>query len=102
MGMSKSPQRFSMMDTSQTEKNILNMNQVKFQPGAVAQAQSGTQAHQNSTGPNNMTLNSAAGQITEYENAADKENKYKQKFNMRMSKYGHNQFRPSAVINSVA
>lgn len=48
-----------------------------------------------------MTLNSAAGQITEYENA-DKENKYKQKFNMRMSKYGHNQFRPSAVINSVA
>ena len=101
MGISKSPQRFSMMDTSQTEKNILNINQVKFQPGAVAQAQNGSQTHQNTAGSNNVTLNSAAGQITEYENA-DKENKYKQKFNMRMSKYGHNQFRPSAVINSVS
>lgn len=45
MGISKSPQRFSMMDSSQTEKNILNINQVKFQPGAVAQAQGGTQTH---------------------------------------------------------
>lgn len=71
----KSPQRFSMMDAAQTEKNILNINQVKFQPGAVAQAQSGTQA-QNSASSNKVTLNSASGQINEYENA-DKENKYK-------------------------
>ena len=84
-----------MLDASQTEKNILNINPVKYQPGAVAQAQSGSQ------NSNKVTLNSGSGQITEYENA-DKENKYKQKFNMRMSKYGHNQFRPSAVINSVA
>lgn len=71
----KSPQRFSMMDTSQTEKNILNINQVKFQTGAVAQAQSSTQ-NQNTSQSNKVTLNSAAGQITEYE-SADKENKYK-------------------------
>lgn len=94
----KSPQRFSMMDTSQTEKNILNINQHQYQPGAVAQA--GAQG-QNSTQSNKVTLNSAGGQVNEYENM-DKENKYKQKFNMRMSKYGQNQFRPSNVINSVS
>ena len=32
---------------------------------------------------------------------ADKENKYLNRLNMRMSKYGQNQFRPSAVINSM-
>lgn len=97
---SKSPQRFSMMDSTQTEKNMLSINPVKYQPGAVAQAQASTQ-NQNSAASNKVSLNSAGGQIPEYENA-DKENKYKQKFNMRMSKYGHNQFRPSAVINSVS
>ena len=90
-----------MLDAAQAGKNILNVNRVKFQPGAVAQAQSGAVSGFTPS-LNSGTVNSGGGQIMpEYENA-DKENKYKQKFNMRMSKYGHNQFRPSAVINSVA
>lgn len=76
------------MDTSQTEKNILNLNPVKFQSGAVAQAQggvgAGSQYGTNQTGKIGNLYSVPSNELE----TADKENKYLNKLNMRMSKYG--------------
>mgnify|MGYP001223767797 FL=1 len=90
-----STQRFSMLEPTTSDKNdMLKFNiSSKYQPGAVAQAQSTQQISSKK-----MTIGSSG---MEYE-SSDKENKFKQQFNPRMSKYGQNQFRPSAVINSTA
>ena len=96
-------QRLSVIGTSQTEKNIFNINNTasKFQAGAVAQANDRAVSGSNDYASKQSSI--PVIQIHSAENElADKENKHHlNKFNMRMSKYGHNQFRPSAVISSV-
>lgn len=93
-----------MLDTQQTEKNFLNINPVKFQTEAPAVGSG--QIISNGPHTNKVTISSAGGgplSPNEYDTAqaSQEAGKNMNKFNMRMSKYGQNQFRPSAIINSV-